>query len=176
MIRLVSSCPDRLRSLKTWLDIALGNLLRQPEQIIALPHLQRSHSTSATPWFCDLKHPSFYLHKPGLPFLVQIHVSHWISAQQLLTAPGNCAGGFAEAYLTGCPAAGSSNLLSRCSSIQHSVSCERVLYRWNAYFLCWSWGNVFVNIDKLSLCTWGTGVAIYNTKPVSNLYPASTFL
>lgn len=86
MIRLVSSCPDRLRSLKTWLDIALGNLLRQPEQIIALPHLQRSHSTSATPWFCDLKHPSFYLHKPGLPFLVQIHVSHWISAQQLLTA------------------------------------------------------------------------------------------
>lgn len=69
-----------------------------------------------------------------------------------------------------------SSLLWRCSSRQHSVSHERVPYRWNAFFLCWSWENASVNIDELSLCAWGTGVAIYSTKPVYNLYPASTFL
>lgn len=94
VIRLISSCPERLRSLKTWLDIARGNLPQQPEQIIVLADLQRSHSTSPTPWFCDLKYPSFYLNKLGLPFLVQIHASLWIFAQQLLTAL-ETAGGFA---------------------------------------------------------------------------------
>lgn len=66
----------------------------QLEQITVLSYFQRIHSTSPTPWFCDLNHPSFYLYKLGLPFLVQIHVSLWIFAQQLLTAL-ETAGGFA---------------------------------------------------------------------------------
>lgn len=81
--------------------------------------------------------------------------------------------GLAEAYLTGCPAACSSSLLSGCSSRQHSVSHERVLHRWNAFFLCWCWENVSVNTDELSLCAWGTGVAICNRKTC--LQPVSCF-
>lgn len=68
---------------KTQLDTVLSNLL---QQTVGRDGLQRPRPTSATLRFCDLKHPCFYLHKPGLPFLVQIHVSHWISAQHLLTA------------------------------------------------------------------------------------------
>lgn len=71
-----------------------GHSPGQPEQITVLSYFQRIHSTSPTPWFCDLNHPSFYLYKLGLPFLVQIHVSLWIFAQQLLTAL-ETAGGFA---------------------------------------------------------------------------------
>lgn len=159
-----------------------GHSPGQPEQITVLSYFQRIHSTSPTPWFCDLNHPSFYLYKLGLPFLVQTMFpfgslpNSCSQPWRLQVALQVTVQRFGRSLSHRVPSCLLSSLLWRCSSRQHSVSHERVPYRWNAFFLCWSWGNASVNIDELSLCAWGTGVAIYSTKPVYNLYPASTFL
>lgn len=57
----------------------------------------------------------------------------------------------------------------------HKCSNHFLIRRWNSYFLCWSSGNVLVHTDKFPISTHSTGVTIYNTQPICNLYPAVTF-
>lgn len=89
-----------------------GHSPGQPEQITVLSYFQRIHSTSPTPWFCVLNHPSFYLYKLGLPFFGADPCFPLDLCPTAAHSPGDCrwlcrwlCRGLAEAYLTGCPAA-----------------------------------------------------------------------
>lgn len=97
----------------------------------------------------------------------------------LAHSPGSCAGGFAGdctvAWQKLSSQDGSFLAFPNFFKDAHKYSNHFLTGGWNSYFLCWSCGNVLVHTDKFPVCTLSTGVTIYNTNPICNLYPAVTF-